>query len=137
MGMMTNMKQFHYSHQLNGGFHMKRFLNTTTVLTGLTVLFLSAGFAIGDDGKDKESVQAMAAKITMEQAIQTAKTKFPGRVVEAELESEDGTLVYEVEIVSASGEEQEIEIDAQSGKILDSESENEKDKDDAQKTKKS
>ena len=117
---------------------MKRFLNTTTVFTGITVLFVSAGLAIGHDGKDKdnESVQASSAKVTMEQAIQTAKTKFPGRVVEAELESEDGALVYEVEIVSASGETQEIEIDAQSGKILGSESENEKD-DDANETEKS
>lgn len=120
---------------------MKRFLNTTTILTGITVLFISAGLAMGHDGedKDKESVQAMSAKVTMEEAIQTAKTKFPGRVMEAELESEDGALVYEVEIVSASGETQEIEIDAQSGKILDSDSEsaNEKGDDDANETEKS
>lgn len=118
---------------------MKRFLNTTTILTGITVLFISAGLAIGHDGEDKnkESVQAMAAKVSMEEAIHTAKTKFPGRVVEAELESEDGALVYEVEIVSASGETQEIEIDAQTGSILDNERENEKDNDDAKETEKS
>jgi len=117
---------------------MKRFLNTTTVLTSIAILSISAGLAIGHDGKDKdrESVQAMSAKVTMEEAIQTAKTKFPGRVVEAELESEDGGLVYEVEIVSASGEEQEIEIDAQSGEILGSENENEEE-DDAHETEKS
>lgn len=121
---------------------MKRFLNTPTILTGvltaMAILGISAGLAIGHDGEDKnkESVQAMSAKVTIEEAIQTAKTKFPGQVVEAELEAEDGALVYEVEIVSASGEAHEIEIDAQSGEILSSESENEKD-DDANETEKS
>lgn len=118
---------------------MKRFLNTTTILTGITVLFISAGLAMGHDGedKDKESFQTMSAKVTMEEAIQTAKTKFPGRVMEAELESEDGALVYEVEIVSASGETQEIEIDAQSGKVLSNESEHEDDDHDSHETEKS
>ena len=117
---------------------MKRFFNTTTVFTGITVLFVSAGLALGSDREDKnqEAVQASSAKVTMEQAIQTAKAKYPGRVVEAELESEDGALVYEVEIVSASGMEQEIEVDAQSGNILGSESENEAN-DDADETEKS
>ena len=119
---------------------MKRFFNTTTILTGITVLFISAGLAIGHEGedKDKDSRQAMSAKVTMEEAMQTAKTKFPGRVVESELESEDGALVYEVKIVSASGEAQEIEVDAQSGKILDSESESDnEDNDEAHETEKS
>ena len=71
----------------------------------------------------------------MEQAIQTAKTKFPGQVVEAELEAENGALVYEVKVVSASGETQEIEIDAQSGEVLGSEIEN--DSDEAQENEKS
>lgn len=115
---------------------MKHFLDTTTILTvaltSMAILGISAGLAIGHDGedKDRESVQTMSAKVTIEEAIQTAKTKFPGRVVEAELESEDGTLVYEVEIVNASGEEHEIEIDAQTGEILSSENEHLKDSDD-------
>lgn len=111
---------------------MKRFFNTTTVLTGISVLCLTTGLALGYDREDKESesVQATSAKVSMEQAIETAKAKFPGRVVESELESEDGNLVYEVKIVNDSGRAQEIEIDAQSGKILDSENEDEVDDDD-------
>ncbi len=113
---------------------MKRFFNTTTFfsLAGIAVACLTAGLALGDDGEDKgrESVQAASATVTMEQAIQTAKAKFPGRVVESELESEDGALVYEVKIVSASGKAQEIEIDAQSGEILGSEIEHEDEEDD-------
>ncbi len=57
----------------------------------------------------------------MEEAIKTATTQFPGKVLEAELESEDGKVIYEVEIVNATGEIREVEVDAQSGKILSSE----------------
>jgi len=111
---------------------MKRVLKIMAVLTGISVLCVSASLALGHDREDKdlESVQATSAKVSMEQAIQTAKTKFPGRVVEAELEAEDGALVYEVKVVSASGETQEIEIDAQSGEVLGSEIENENENND-------
>lgn len=111
---------------------MKHVLKTTAFLTGISALCMTAGVALGHDREDKdlESVQATSAKVSMEQVIQTAKTKFPGRIVEAELEAEDGTLVYEVKVVSASGEIREIEIDAQSGEVLDSEVENEDEDDD-------
>jgi len=117
---------------------MKRSLNTTAVLAGITLLCVTTGLALAHDRKDKdhEAVNAQSAKITMEQAIETAKTTFPGRVIESELESEDGGLVYEVKIVSASGETQEVEIDALSGKVLDSEQEHEQD-DDAHESEKS
>lgn len=106
---------------------MKRFLNTTAFLTSIAFLSIATGLALGHDKKEKdhEAVHAQTATVTMEQAIETAKTKFPGRVIESELESEDGGLVYEVKIVSASGETQEVEIDAQSGKVLKSETEHE------------
>ena len=111
---------------------MKHVLKTTAFLAGISVLCITTGLALGYDREDKdlESAQATSAKVSMEQAIQTAKTKFPGRVVEAELEAEDGALVYEVKVVSASGETREIEIDAQSGEVLDSEIEHEDEDDD-------
>jgi uncharacterized membrane protein YkoI len=75
------------------------------------------------DGKEKAGVASLPTSVTMEEAIKTATAQFPGKVLEAELENEDGKAVYEVEIVNASGETREFEIDAQSGKILSSEQE--------------
>jgi uncharacterized membrane protein YkoI len=72
------------------------------------------------DGKEKTEVANLPTSVTMEEAIKTATTQFPGKVLEAELESEDGKAIYEVEIVNAAGENREFEIDAQSGKILSS-----------------
>ncbi|WNM59947.1 PepSY domain-containing protein [Candidatus Nitrospira allomarina] len=103
---------------------MKR-LHTISLLGATALLLTSVGLAMSQDGKDKAAAANLSASVTMEEAIKTATTQFPGKVLEAELESEDGKVMYEVEIVNASGEIREFEIDAQSGKVLSSELEDE------------
>ena len=98
---------------------MKR-LHTFSLLGASALLLTSVGLALSHDGK-KADVANLPTSVTMEEAIKTATTKFPGKVLEAELESEDGKAVYEVEIVNTAGETREFQIDAQSGKILSSE----------------
>ena len=98
---------------------MKR-LHTLSLFGVSALLLTSVGLALSHDGK-KDDVTNLSTAVTMEEAIKTAKTQFPGKVLEAELENEDGKAVYEVEIVNAAGEVREFEIDAQSGKILSSE----------------
>ncbi len=63
------------------------------------------------------------AKISFQQALSTALTKVPGSVIKAELEVEDGNLMYSFEIVSADRKVIEVEIDAGNGQVLDSEDE--------------
>jgi len=58
------------------------------------------------------------AKIPMEQAIRQALTSIPGQVLKAELEDENGFLVYGVEIASADKSIMEVKVDAGSGKVL-------------------
>ncbi len=96
-------------------------IHTLSLLGASALLLTSVGLAMSHDGKDKAAVANLATSVTMEEAIKTATTQFPGKVLEAELESEDGKVIYEVEIVNATGEIREVEIDAQSGKILSSE----------------
>jgi uncharacterized membrane protein YkoI len=62
----------------------------------------------------------LTAKLSMEEAIATAKAKFPGQVLEAEFENEHGQTVYEIEIASTTGVVTEIKVDAQSGELLSS-----------------
>jgi hypothetical protein len=60
------------------------------------------------------------AKITPEQATQTALAKVPGgQVREAELEQEHGRLVYsfDIEVPKQKGVE-EVQVDARSGKVV-------------------
>ena|GEM_PF-916777 len=67
--------------------------------------------------KNKKIIASAKAVITMEKAIQIALNEFPGTVYEAELDREDGRLIYEIEI-KANGEEADFDIDAFTGEII-------------------
>ena len=64
---------------------------------------------------------AMAATVTVDQAIKTALENFPGKVIEAELEKRHDKTVWEVEIVTAEQNIMAVHIDAESGSVLDTE----------------
>jgi uncharacterized membrane protein YkoI len=67
---------------------------------------------------NQEAAQASQAKITVQQAITAAVSRQSGTVLRAELQNEDGFLVYNVELVSADKRVHEIKVDAGNGSIL-------------------
>ncbi|MBI3803386.1 MAG: PepSY domain-containing protein [Nitrospirae bacterium] len=75
-----------------------------------------------DEGKESaesgEAIPSGAAKVTLQEAIQTALGRVPGSVQEAQLEEDDGPLHYEVAIVGPDHARTEVRVDAQSGQIL-------------------
>ncbi|RBP64390.1 putative membrane protein YkoI [Alkalibaculum bacchi] len=85
------------------------------------VIKLEADNEENEEEKDEEENQAKLAKqtkITEEEATKTALKELPGTVKEVELENEDGTIVYEFEILSTDGTQNEVKVDAQTGKIV-------------------
>lgn len=58
------------------------------------------------------------SRISIEDAMSIATGYVPGEVVKVELETENGMLIYEVKVATAQGIRYEIEIDAQTGRIL-------------------
>ncbi len=46
------------------------------------------------------------------------EARHPGRIVEVELEDEDGLWLYEIEVLTPEGRLIEIELDARTGAIL-------------------
>jgi len=83
-------------------------------------VLLTWGLAQSSDGIQGQEQGLLTAKLSMEEAIATAKTKFPGQVLETELENEDGQAVYEIEIAGTNGVVTEIKVDAQTGELLSS-----------------
>ena len=72
----------------------------------------------------KDPLFSAKAKITQEEAKKTALAKYPGTVVESEFSIEsDGNPSYEFDIKTKDGKEWEVEIDAVTGKVLESEQE--------------
>lgn len=69
----------------------------------------------------KQAREGEVAYISVEEAIKTAKEFLRWHVVEIELEEEDDKAVYEIKLVNNLGDDQEVEIDALSGKVLEPE----------------
>ena len=107
---------------------MKQLLGVMALAIG-AVLVLNGPAWSDQKGKGKkdesrETVEMAAkVKVTIDQAIKTASEKVPGKVVEAELEKKHGTLVWEVEVVTAENKVMEVHIDAESGAVIDVEEE--------------
>ncbi len=69
-------------------------------------------FEIAEDAVRRGEILPLATILERVAAVQ------PGRVIEVELEIEDGVLVYEVELISPDGRLLEVELDARTGDIL-------------------
>lgn len=57
------------------------------------------------------------SRISVEDAISIGLSQIPGEVTKVELDTENGRLVYEVDIMTRQGIEYDMEIDAQTGRI--------------------
>lgn len=68
--------------------------------------------------KQTEAEFPSMAKISMDQAVERALASVQGQILKAELDDENGFLVYDVEVVSAAKAIMELKVDAGSGKVL-------------------
>ena len=76
-----------------------------------------------ENGKEENDNQEQAklakqAKITEAESRAIALQKVPGTVTDVELEDEDGTIVYGVEVQAKDGSKQDVKVNAQTGKIV-------------------
>jgi len=67
---------------------------------------------------DDEAVQAEMTKISLDSAVSEALKAVPGKVLKVELENENGSLVYGVEIAKADHQIADVKVDAGNGKVL-------------------
>jgi len=105
---------------------MKRLAIITGVF--LVSLFAFGGMALSTQqanqtgsiqiNKTDEAGFAQMAKIPMNSAINAALKQVPGKVLRAELENENGYLVYGVEIAKADNQVVDVKVDAGNGRIL-------------------
>jgi len=110
---------------------MKRYLT----LAVMTAIILTAGASLAAAAvmtrQENKEAQEQArlqrqAKITMEQARETALKRAPGNVEGSELEREHGRLVYSFDIRNSKGTIDEVQVSAITGKVVRVEHENKK-----------
>lgn len=85
------------------------------LLTVLTILALSSGSI--EMGQAVES-PVIAQAISIEQAKSIALQQVPGRIVHIDLDRDDGILKYEIIIITKQNEVYEVEINANTGKVI-------------------
>ena len=103
------------------------------LLTGTLMTATAASLRVAK-GQDTEENKKSAeqeklqrqAKVTLEQARETALKRAPGTVEEGELEREHGKLVYSFDIRNARGTITEVQVSAITGKVVRVEHENKK-----------
>ena len=85
-----------------------------------------------DDGEDDEvsTEDRKRVKISAERARQTALERVAGTIIEEELEKENGRIVYSIEIRDKDKKVFDVEVDAETGAIVNVEEEDEDDEDD-------
>jgi uncharacterized membrane protein YkoI len=90
----------------------------TAGLFGLMIAGASA-FAIASQDNSKQSAQLVnEAVLNVDQAMSIALAEVPGKVIETEIEKEDGKLVWEISVLDDQHQTFELEIDANSGELL-------------------
>lgn len=96
------------------------------LLLAMTVPVAMTGAVLADEiSQDVARELRRAGSIqALDTLLEQVRERHPeARLLDAELERDDGRYLYEVEIVTRDGEVRELEIDAGSGEILEDEAE--------------
>lgn len=97
-----------------------------SALAGVAALSLvgaSMAEGRGEDREDQDEVRAlkdMGDILSLEQVMERVRAQHDGRILEAELEREDGRYVYEIELLDEQGRVREMYYDAKNGEALTS-----------------
>ncbi|MFE1952856.1 PepSY domain-containing protein [Streptomyces sp. NPDC059524] len=83
-----------------------------------------------DRDDDREEATSAKAKVSAEDAIAAALRHTPGVATEADLDSDDGRLVWDVDVIGSGNKWHHVEIDPATGKVLGSHVERDDDGDD-------
>lgn len=92
-------------------------MDLRTAILALAIVVSLIIFGMGMFGMSYGE-ERQAPPVDMQEATRIVLTRFPNaRILEMELDTEDGRLVYEVELVTAEGQKKELHVNATTGRI--------------------
>ena len=92
---------------------MQRSLSFLLVVSAV----LAARLVFGDGHEMARGLAAEGVILPLEEVLKIVYERHPGRVLEVELEEEHDQLVYEIEILNASGGVWKVYVNAATGEI--------------------
>lgn len=117
-----------YGSCRNGYFRrMRRFLTLVVAcfLTGAPLPALADGDGEGSYGYERDDDHDRARRalergeiLPLTDILERANKEYPGQLIEAELEDEDGRMIYELVIISEEGRVHKLYYNARNGDLL-------------------
>lgn len=95
-------------------------MRSTLLILPLALLLAATPAASRDLDQDEALQLRREGRILpLESLLQQVQQRYPGaRLLEAELEEEDGLYIYEIELLTAGGIARELELDARDGRLI-------------------
>lgn len=100
---------------------MKRTLFALALLLTVPVdLALVAATALADDDDHDRALEALRRGdvLSLRTILDRAAEDYPGDLIEAELEQEDGLTLYELKLLTPDGRVLKLEYDARTGDLI-------------------
>ncbi|MDO8606847.1 MAG: PepSY domain-containing protein [Phaeospirillum sp.] len=89
------------------------------------LIAFTAGPALASDGHGRSHDHDRARRaveegriLPLKEILNRAETAYPGQLIEAELEDDDGPLVYEIKMLTKDGRLMKLLYDAQTGELI-------------------
>lgn len=95
----------------------KTLVITTLLLSLMALSPLQLAHAHGDNIEARRLL-ASGEILPLESILKIIRPKYPGKIIEIELEEEKGHIVYEIEFLGEDGVITQVFIDAKTGKLL-------------------
>ncbi len=80
-----------------------------------------AGAGAGDDHERARAAVLAGQRLPLSSILAAIESRYGGRILEIELDDDNGRPIYEIELLDDRGRVLELEVDAATGEILDSE----------------
>ena len=96
---------------------MKNLLKQT--MNAMVLFFLFSHVSLADTDYDQAKKLSDAGKIlSLEKILAKISKHTPGRILEVELETDDGQPLYEIELIDDKGLVWELKVDAKTGDVI-------------------
>ena len=94
-------------------------------LAALLLALVPLAPALDVDQDEALRLRQSGEVLSFQAILRQADERYPGaRLLEAELDDDDGEFIYEIELLTGDGVVRELEIDARTGRVLEDEVDN-------------
>lgn len=101
----------------------EKIMKAKMIISSICGLALATGIYFSAQANNQAELQARA-KLSQADAEKIALGRVAGQVTEAELEEEKGKVIWSIEVTTSETSVSDVEIDANTGDILEVEAEN-------------